>query len=271
MHAAALCYERGPVATVHLMFRRGWQASRRRRFNGAVKTGDPRKFKSYGLLVWLRADRGITLNVTHVSAIADQSGNGNHATQGTAANQAAYSATGWSGKPCLDYGSGGAKGYATPSVSLGAFGFFEVLRGDATSGYCLVHETANGIVNANYFYLQSGSSSYIAKSSVTSGKNVSATWASDGVKRSIGKTYNGTHATHRVYSNGVDTNAANSGAGSGDPGTAPRAGALYIGCAETITSSIKGLWAETVVYSSAPPASVAWRLHRRHKAVWALP
>lgn len=42
------------------------------------------------LELWLRADMGVTLNGSTVSAWADQSGNGRNATQGTAANQPTY-------------------------------------------------------------------------------------------------------------------------------------------------------------------------------------
>ena len=46
-----------------------------------------------GLVLWLDANEGITLNGSDVAIWADQSGNGNDASQGTAANQPAYSAT----------------------------------------------------------------------------------------------------------------------------------------------------------------------------------
>lgn len=43
-----------------------------------------------GCVMWVRADLGITLNAGNVSAWADQSGAGNHATQGTGVQQPAY-------------------------------------------------------------------------------------------------------------------------------------------------------------------------------------
>lgn len=42
------------------------------------------------LKLWLRADRGVTLNGSTVSNWADQSGNNNHATQATAGNQPTF-------------------------------------------------------------------------------------------------------------------------------------------------------------------------------------
>jgi hypothetical protein len=47
-----------------------------------------------GCVEWLRSDLGITLNGSTVSAWADQSGNGNNVTQGTALKQPGYSASG---------------------------------------------------------------------------------------------------------------------------------------------------------------------------------
>lgn len=56
-----------------------------------------------GLALWLRADLGVTLNAGNVSAWADQSGSGaSSATQGTAANQPAWSAVGGAnGRPAI--------------------------------------------------------------------------------------------------------------------------------------------------------------------------
>jgi hypothetical protein len=57
-----------------------------------------------GCVLWLRSDLGITLNGSDVSAWADQSGNGNDATQAVAANQPAYLAAGGvNGTPGLDF------------------------------------------------------------------------------------------------------------------------------------------------------------------------
>lgn len=56
-----------------------------------------------GCQLWLRANRGVTLNGATVSAWADQSGNGNNATQGTAANQPTYGSATFAGFPALDF------------------------------------------------------------------------------------------------------------------------------------------------------------------------
>ena len=53
------------------------------------------------LLAWYRADKGVTLNGSTVSAWADQSGNGLSITQAVAANQPTYEATGLNGLPSI--------------------------------------------------------------------------------------------------------------------------------------------------------------------------
>lgn len=54
-----------------------------------------------GLKLWLRADLGISLNGSNVSAWADQSGTGNNVTQGTGANQPAYVTNAIGGRPAI--------------------------------------------------------------------------------------------------------------------------------------------------------------------------
>ncbi len=63
-----------------------------------------------GLSMWLKADAGVTLNGSSASAWADQSGQGHHATQGTAASQPAV-VDAEIGKPALRFD--GANDYMT--------------------------------------------------------------------------------------------------------------------------------------------------------------
>lgn len=57
------------------------------------------------LFQWVRGDLGVTLNGSTVSAWADQSGNGRHWTQGTAANQPTFVASDarFAGKPSVEF------------------------------------------------------------------------------------------------------------------------------------------------------------------------
>lgn len=74
-----------------------------------------------GLRAWFRSDLGITLNGAKVSAWADQSGNGNHATQGTAAKQPTYNASdaAYNGLPSLSFLNASATVLVTGAVTTG--------------------------------------------------------------------------------------------------------------------------------------------------------
>lgn len=127
------------------------RARTRRRCGGtgerAVYRGHPTRFRSRTLALWLRADLGITLNATTVSAWADQSSAGNNATQATAGFQPLFVASGQGGVPtvsgqgtddrmelagptlsatttmlCVGSNSSSANGYLTSST--GNFGAF---------------------------------------------------------------------------------------------------------------------------------------------------
>ena len=54
-----------------------------------------------GMIIWYRADLGVTLNGSNVSALADQSASGYNASQGTAANQPLFVASGQNSMPAI--------------------------------------------------------------------------------------------------------------------------------------------------------------------------
>ena len=90
-----------------------------------------------GNILWLRADMGITLNGADVAGWADQSGNGNDAAQGVAADQPAFEAAGGpNGTPCVTFDAAN-----TEFLDLGAmtdashdYTVFAVLNQTATAG-----------------------------------------------------------------------------------------------------------------------------------------
>jgi hypothetical protein len=73
----------------------------RSRGKGMAPTFSPLQLS--GLSAWYRADKGVTLNGATVSAWGDQSGNGRHFSQGTAASQPTFAATGLGGQPALTF------------------------------------------------------------------------------------------------------------------------------------------------------------------------
>lgn len=250
------------------MHRRNAQTCRRRRQGTALRRGDAFRFTSLGRVGYWRADREITLNATDVSAIGDLFGS-NDATQATAANQAAYSAAGFNGRPCLDYGAGGAKGYVTPSITLGTHTFCFVGQCNAATGYVITQ--INDGLNGYIFGASAGPAIHVRRGADGSNKNVTAAnWLRDGVQRSVTRTFDGTHAGHLAYRNGRVEPATN-GAGTADPGTATVAGALYLGCQQTITNALRGLACQWVVFSSAARPDQLVRMNACDRARWHYP
>jgi hypothetical protein len=97
--------------------------------------------------VWFRADKGITLNGSNVSAWADQSGNGNSASQGTSGDQPAFSATGNPlGGASVVWG-GGVSGVSTNAMTIGAFSALSTGAVVATVQYAATLSSIRQLVN----------------------------------------------------------------------------------------------------------------------------
>lgn len=168
-----------------------------------------------------------------------------------------FSNSGWNGAPCFDLGAAGTTGASTASVSLGAFSVFGVIQGNAGSEVPITHNTG-GAVNGFFVYGLNGPASNVSRSSVRSARNVASNWLADATKHSFAVTYNGTHATHLVYKDGIDTAATTfSGLGS-DPGVTPLAGPIYLGYTNASNTGVRGLAAFWVLFNRAiTPAEVA--------------
>ena len=101
----------------------------------------------------------------------------------------------------------------------------------------------------------------MVRRATVSAKDVTATWLCDGTRKVFGRTFNGTHASHLLYLNGVDQNATD-GSSTSDPGTGTTTGALHVGNYEAMLFGLRGLFRELIVYSSAVPAEVMLALSR---------
>ncbi len=90
-----------------------------------------------GLVLWLDANVGVTQSNNAVSAWADQSGNNNNATQGTANFQPTLAATGLKGKPSIHFAGGthiSVADAATIRWSTGDFYVAVVMSETTTTG-----------------------------------------------------------------------------------------------------------------------------------------
>lgn len=213
---------------------------------------------STGWTLNIAAGTAATNNVWQatVETPGDVSGLANHPTMATAANQALYRATACNGRPCLDFETGAnGRGYITPSISFGAHAIMGVVRSDSGSRMLLERR-----LNTDVDFLYNISpSSFIDRANVISGKNVNAgPWLDDGVVRTFARSFNGTHATHLLYRNGVLDTTTNTIA-SADPGTGLLNLPMSIGRPVSgTTDPFKGLYRELVVINrAATPVEVA--------------
>ena len=173
----------------------------------------------------------------------DRSGNGNDATQATAANQPLYKASLIGGKPGLSFD--GADRLATGNVSLGPFSVFLVFS-STNQGMPLTHANVfSG--NGHWLYTDEGCALDVRRGGLFSGKDVGAGWATDGVVRIATQTFDGTHAGSLLYINGA-ARALLECLSDQDPGTTPVSGPLGIGDIAAVGFPIIGSIAEIIVY-----------------------
>ena len=115
---------------------------------GVVGSSAPQPPQS-NLVMWLKADAGITQAAGTVSAWADQSGNGNNVAQANGALQPTFTASAINGLPGLDFSAGGgtvlSNTTANPIVSGTARHVFAAVKSVAstgTGGYVMCFRTA---------------------------------------------------------------------------------------------------------------------------------
>jgi hypothetical protein len=100
------------------------------------------------LAAWYRGDLGITLNVSTVSAWADQSGNGRHLTNGNAAQQPTYVASALGGRPTLSFDGGDILSSSVFDMPR-ACSIFVVLGTLTARGMILEHGNGDGAYSTN--------------------------------------------------------------------------------------------------------------------------
>ncbi len=229
---------------------------------GVLSSGSATPLPGVGSAISVAAAAGnaATNNIWESLAAKVNDRNGtNHATQAEAANMPIVRAKGFNGRPALDWGSSGSAGKKLdlPSISLGAFSLFLVLRGDASSGHPLVHNVDAG-ANGMYMY-GTHPCDRIERGGVVTAKDASP-WLQDGVRKTACITYNGTHASNLFYVNGAAVSTLD--VATGDPGTAAAVGAVYIGAQQAGISPFRGVFAGWIIANRAFSASEVAALHR---------
>lgn len=192
-----------------------------------------------GSQLWLRADVGVTVNITNVSAWADQSGSGRHAVMDTAARQPAYTLNALNSKPVIRFN--GAQSLAlTSTVDPSMFTIFVVGKNNnPTESFGMILGPGGTSAN-NQIRWENGSQALV----VGTGNNLPATTASIGNTRTyhaLSLRYDGTAL--RIFRDGrlISTRAMTTNG----PLTLASVGAYYS------SAFLTGDLAEILVYPTA--------------------
>lgn len=211
-----------------------------------------------GCLLWLRGDLGITLNGANVSGWADQSGNGNNASQGTAVSQPPFATNAVNGLPAIQ-GDGSSRFMTTSAFSIGgSTSMFTAVQPLATTqaGYARILEQDN----ASTYYLGTtvGGNAYkFIAANNTSPFGTAETGAVQLAPSIVSATYSQASGVGTIYYNGA--NAINYTFGSSPSGNL----ALYLMRKDSAAASFwNGYLAEVVVYNRSLAAGELSRVHR---------
>jgi hypothetical protein len=185
----------------------------------------------------------------------DQSGLSNHAVQGTASRQPQFTVAGYGGYSAIDYGTSVSNyGFTIPSIAIGTHSVIGAVAYPVASGvYAHVH-ISDAAADGSYVYGTINSSSRINRTAGSSGKNVAANWLRDGVRHVYGVSFDGTHAGHLIYKDGVQQ--ATTDVVAADPGLAVVTGTYIVGSDQTFGQSIRGPMREHILFSKSLPPSV---------------
>lgn len=165
---------------------------------------------------------------------------GNHAIQATGTNQPLYRTSGINSIASIDFD--GSNDYlATGNTTFGVFTQFVVFKLAGTAG--MITERGSGAAG-DYIYGTTGNTTKVART-LTSAKELTADWSTDDTTKIVTKRYGGTHATHRLWINGVDQSPTGAG---DDPGTDSYTNVINIG-GRTTSLPIDGYIGEIIYYN----------------------
>jgi hypothetical protein len=206
-----------------------------------------------GCVLWLDAAdlSSITKDGSNkVSQWSDKSGNAKHAVQATGADQPTYSAAGFGGFPCIDWGNGEApaRRLVTPNVTYGPFTIFIVATAIVgTTGYPYVHNIYSGGPDSEYF-IHGG---VAGRPQISLGRGVTVSNRdyddfSDGRRHIVTRYFGGLNSNNSARLDGLQGPVANRV--SNNPGTATATGPMYIGNANLAVAPHRGVTAEFIVF-----------------------
>ncbi len=207
------------------------------------------------LKLWLRADSGVTTSGSNVTNWADQSGNGNDASQGTAADQPTFVSSSINGQPAVQFANDILAGTDILASDNAATCFAVVKPSSLSSGFNIVwSKWAAGAPNAFKFHfaVHNGKVSLITSPDGTnsSAETIGGSSLTTGNPFVIGFDVSTTSGKQRVFFNGVSAASTTTGITSlANVNQAYSVG----GKLGTTTSSnrFNGDIAEVVVYNSA--------------------
>jgi hypothetical protein len=209
----------------------------------------------------------------------DQSGGANHLIVAPSSKGPIVNLTGYNSRVALNFGSSSSAQYrliSTNSVSRGKFSVHAAIKGSASSGYILVHNSdiPEDVGNGFYFYASSPSGRVHNSTSGTLDckLSVSSTWNSDNTARSTALTYGGTQATMKFFRGGVQDSTSVLTAG--DPGTTSIAGKFYVGNQQGggtfPNEQFLGNMSEIAFYNDEHAQQIVTAFHKYFKDQWGI-
>lgn len=201
-------------------------------------------------------------NGDYVSLWMDQSGNGRHFAQTTASKRPTLSSTGINSKPSVLFD--GVDDYLnTASTSLsGAFTLFMVFKLTGTAGNVMNHGTDTGTVDGFALRPTNNPTSSVRRTNQSAMAALGLNWGVDNATKITTLMHNGTHASHLIRVNGVDTGATTYSTFNNDVGIAATSTAIYLGAKNTSANFCNGHVAEVLLverYMTAAQAKEAER------------
>lgn len=211
-----------------------------------------------GCKLWLRADRGLwqdaarttpaTADGDPIGAWEDLSGNGNHATQSTAAAKPTLKLGVMNGQPVIRF-DGVDDWLATGNLSLTSFTIILVFKASAPTSIVYEHSPNVNTNDGNYMLATTAATVAVKRSGLMSAKNLSVNWGNDNIMRIARQNYEGTHASHTLSLNGTVQTLTDHTVN--NPGTIAANTPLYLGARGGVSNYATCDFAEMIVYSPA--------------------